>query len=35
MTLSSYTNLPVTSVQYTDTPAPSFSTRFYRAVWLP
>jgi hypothetical protein len=35
LTLTNYTNLPVTSVQYTDTPAPGFSTRFYRAVWVP
>ena len=35
LTLTNYTNLPDTSIQYTDTLAPSFSTRFYRAVWVP
>jgi len=35
LTLTNYTNLPVTSIQHTDTLAPSFSTRFYRAVWVP
>jgi hypothetical protein len=35
LTLTNYTNLPATSIQYTDTPSPSVSTRFYRAVWVP
>jgi hypothetical protein len=35
LALTNYTNLPVTSIQYTDTLASVFSTRFYRAVWVP
>jgi hypothetical protein len=35
LTLTNYTNLPFTSIQYTDTLAPGCSTRFYRAVWVP
>ena len=35
LTLTNYTNLPFTSIQYTDAPAPSFPGRYYRAVWNP
>ncbi len=35
LTLTSFPALPVTSLQYTDTLAPSFPTRFYRAIWSP
>ena len=35
LTLTNYTNLPTTSIQYTDAPAPGFPARFYRAAWSP
>jgi len=35
LTLTNYTNLPATSIQYTDPLAPGFPGRFYRAVWAP
>jgi hypothetical protein len=35
LTLTNYTNLPATSIQYTDPLAPGSSGRFYRAVWTP
>jgi hypothetical protein len=35
LTLTNYTNLQFPSIQYTDTLAPGFPTRFYRAVWVP
>jgi len=34
-TVTNLPPLPVTSMQLTDALAPSFSTRFYRAVWTP
>jgi hypothetical protein len=33
--LTNFPPLPATSLQYTDTLAPSFPTRFYRTVWSP
>jgi len=35
LTLTNYTNLPFTSIQYTDAPASGFPARFYRAAWSP
>ena len=35
LTLTNYTNLPFTSIQYTDAPAPGCPARFYRTVWSP
>jgi hypothetical protein len=34
-TLTSFPPLPATSLQYSDTLAPSFPTRFYRTAWPP
>jgi hypothetical protein len=33
--LTNYLNLPTGSIQFTDTLAPGFPQRFYRAVWVP
>ena len=35
LTLTNYTNLPFTWIQYTDAPASGFPSRFYRAAWCP
>jgi len=35
LTLTNFPPLPATSLQYTDTLAPGFPTRFYRTVWNP
>jgi len=35
LTLTNFPSLPATSLQYTDTLAPGFPTRFYRTVWPP
>jgi hypothetical protein len=35
LTLTNFPPLPATSLQYTDTLAPGFPTRFYRTVWPP
>ena len=35
LVLTNYSNLPVSSIQYTDTLAPGFPQRYYRTVWAP
>ena len=35
LTLTNFPPLPVTSLQYADTLAPSFLNRLYRTVWVP